>query len=196
MMRKRTIWLLSLVLLISAFLAAACDSAGVKVNTPQLNTSSQKETNPAEPLPTEKEANDSQERLVKLYFSDQQMLNLIPESRKVKTGENFYHEVLEELLRGPDNKELCRTIPEGTKLLSFKLEGKTATVNFDHNLRDRHWGGSTAELFTVYSIVDTLTQFPEIEKVSFLLDGEKIDSLVEHVDLTEPLAKDETMIKE
>lgn len=196
MMRKRTILLLSIVLLISAFLAAACDSAGVKVNAPQLNTSLQKEADLDELLSNEKTADDGQERLVKLYFSDQQMLNLIPETRKVRTGENFYQQVLEELLRGPDNKELCRTIPEGTELLSFSLEGKTATVNFDRNLRERHWGGSTAELFTVYSIVDTLTQFPEIEKVSFLLDGEKIDSLVEHVDLTEPLEKDETMIKE
>lgn len=196
MMRKRTILLLSIMLLISAFLAAACDSAGVRVNNPQLKTSLPKESAVDKPLLPEKALENNQERVVKLYFSDQQMLNLIPESRKVKTGENFYQQVLEELLLGPYNKELCRTIPEGTKLISFKLEDKTATVNFDHNLRDRHWGGSTAELFTVYSIVDTLTQFPEIEKVSFLLDGEKIDSLVEHVDLTEPLEKDETMIKE
>ena len=37
--------------------------------------------------------------------------------------------------------------------------------------------------------MNTLTNFPEIKKERFLLDGKEIESLAGHMDLTEPVAR-------
>lgn len=41
----------------------------------------------------------------------------------------------------------------------------------------------------VGSIVDTLTEFPEVKRVQILIDGKAIESLSGHMDLTQPLAR-------
>ena len=48
---------------------------------------------------------------------------------------------------------------------------------------------------TVYSIVNTLAELPEIEMVRFLIEGEEIETLAGHLDLSEPVYPDEGLIK-
>ena len=47
---------------------------------------------------------------------------------------------------------------------------------------------------TVYSIVNSLTQFEDIEKVQILIAGEEIETLAGHMDLAYPLERDESLI--
>ena len=57
-------------------------------------------------------------------------------------------------------------------------------------------GGSTGEILTIYSIVDTLTlNFPEIKDVQILVEGRKKDTIAGHIDITTPLAPDKQIIK-
>jgi spore germination protein GerM len=54
-----------------------------------------------------------------------------------------------------------------------------------------HRGGSLDEIFTVYSIVNTLTEnLPAIAAVQLLVNGHQVDTLAGHVDVRRPLAKD------
>ena len=51
--------------------------------------------------------------------------------------------------------------------------------------------GSLDEIFTVYSIVNTLTDnLPAIAAVQLLVDGRQVDTLAGHVDVRRPVAKD------
>jgi spore germination protein GerM len=89
--------------------------------------------------------------------------------------------VVEALIEGPESA-LTPTIPEGTRLLSVKIKGTTAYVNFSGALADNHPGGSSGELQTIYSIVNTVAlNFPEIEAVQILVDGGKRDTLAGHI---------------
>jgi hypothetical protein len=62
-------------------------------------------------------------------------------------------------------------------------------------VRSKHRGGSTQELLTVYSLVNTLTvNLPTIAAVQILIDGREADTLAGHVDLRRPLRKNEALI--
>ena len=56
-------------------------------------------------------------------------------------------------------------------------------------------GGSTQELLTVYTMVNTLTvNLSTIAAVQILIDGHEADTLAGHVDLRRPLRKNEALI--
>ena len=57
-----------------------------------------------------------------------------------------------------------------------------------------HPGGSTAELQTIYSVVNTLTlNFPGIKKVQLLIDGSVHDTLAGHIVISIPLGPEKGM---
>lgn len=140
-------------------------------------------------------AGDANSTAVKLYFCDQDG-QLRVEMRHIAGRHYLPEAALQELLRGPETSELLATLPEGTKLRSLVIENGLARVDFSTELQTEHWGGSLAEMITVYSITNTLTQFPEVERVQILIEGEEVVSLAGHLDLTEPLGANFDLVKE
>lgn len=130
---------------------------------------------------------------VKIYFSGPQAQYLVPESRNLRVN-SLPTKLIKELITGPESEKLGTTIPKGTELLNIKLEDKLATVNFSQELTENHWGGTTGEMMTVYSIVNTLTQLEEINQVQVLVEGEKLETLAGHLDLRSPLEADRSLI--
>ena len=93
------------------------------------------------------------------------------------------------LLAGTQEKGQTVIIPKQAKLQSVKVADGTAKVSFSRELAKNFVGGSTGEEMLVGSIVDTLTEFPEVKRVQILIDGKAIESLSGHMDLTQPLAR-------
>lgn len=87
---------------------------------------------------------------------------------------------------------LVTAIPKGTQLKALYVTDKgDAYVDLSPEVSQNHPGGTTAELLTVYSIVDALTMnLPAITGVQILVDGQEVDTLAGHVDLRRPLQKD------
>ncbi len=131
---------------------------------------------------------------VVLYFSDQNGDYLIAEKREVPLVPGLARATVQELIKGPEGKGLSGTIPEGTKLLDINIENGLCTVDLSKEFRDNHWGGSSGEILTVYSLVNTLTQFPTVEKVEILVEGQKIDTLAGHMDLSAPVSRNSQII--
>lgn len=88
-------------------------------------------------------------------------------------------------------------IPKGTALKALYVTKKgDAYVDLSPEVAQGHPGGTTAELLTVYSIVDVLTMnLPAITSVQILVDGQEVDTLAGHVDLRRPLQKDTTYVR-
>jgi len=86
---------------------------------------------------------------------------------------------------------LLSAIPPEAKLREvFVTERGDAFVDLSGEVASKHSGGSLDEIFTVYTIVDALTvNLPAIARVQLLVDGKEVDTLVGHVDLRHPLAK-------
>ncbi|MDI3281439.1 MAG: GerMN domain-containing protein [Bacillota bacterium] len=123
-----------------------------------------------------------------LYFSDAQARWLVPEQRRILLrGRSPELAVLEELIAGPRNPRLRRTIPRGARVLAVRTEGGVAYVDWSRELRSQHWGGSAGDLTTIYSIVNTLTRLSHIQQVQLLLEGKKEEAILGHVDTSRPL---------
>lgn len=139
-------------------------------------------------------------REFKLYFSDVEGMGLEAEKRRVKKGpartlEARVKEAVDALIKGPEGA-LTPTIPEGTRLLSVEIKGTTAYVNFSSALARNHPGGSSGELQTIYSIVNTVTlNYPEAEAVQILVEGGKKKTLAGHIRIDLPLFPNKKMIK-
>jgi hypothetical protein len=66
--------------------------------------------------------------------------------------------------------------------------GQLAVVNLHGTFADHHPSGIEVEMLTIQSIVGTLhANFPQIEQVQFLVDGQARETLNGHADLTRPL---------
>ncbi len=81
-------------------------------------------------------------------------------------------------------------IPAGTKLNEAYIDNQmTAYLDFSHHLADGQIGGTTAEVITVSSILNTVFDaFPdEIRHVQILIDGEEVEKLGGHLDISNPL---------
>ena len=140
----------------------------------------------------EKLPSEAQERFTAtLYFADGQADRLVPEERLiVLAGKEPAVAVLEELIEGPEHPAHGRTVPPDVQVLGVEIRRGIAAANFSEELRSSHWGGSTGEILTVYAIVNTLAELPGIEQVQILIAGEKVETLVGHLELGEPLAPD------
>ena len=138
----------------------------------------------------------SQKLTIKVYYPDEQGMKLIANKRTVTLDQQeMYTAAMESLLEGTTEKGQTNIIPKQAKLRSVKVENGTATVDFTGDLSKNFVGGSTGETMLVGSIVDTLTEFPEVKKVQILIDGKKVESLGGHMDLSQPLTRMTDLLK-
>ncbi|MDA8097006.1 MAG: GerMN domain-containing protein [Clostridia bacterium] len=132
---------------------------------------------------------------VDLYFSDRDGY-LRVEKRELPDNDRVLLAVVEELVKGPaEGSELTHTIPEGTIVHSVKLDGNTAIVDFSEEIQLNHWGGSLGESITLFSIVNTLSQFKQVEQVEITIEGKKVVTLAGHLDLTQPLTPNQNLVR-
>ena len=132
---------------------------------------------------------------VNLYFSDSQAMYLVPEKRKIPQTPSLARQAVVELIKGPENSDFYPTIPEGTRVNEIYIVDDIVYVDLSEEIFKNHPGGSSGELMTVYSIVSTLTEIPPIVGVQILVEGNEMNSLVGHVDISMPLLRDKDWIK-
>jgi len=140
---------------------------------------------------------DMIEKDITLYFADSQAMYVVPEKRTIfvkkdATDAEFYKAVLEELVRGPQNENLYRTIPEEVEIEYVEVDGDLLKVDFSEEMHTKHWRGSAGEAMTVASIVNTLTEFQEIKRVMPSVEGGPMS--IEHMVIEEPLTRMEEMV--
>ena len=184
--------------------AAGCDSN----NPPEENNKPTKQetvqTDEQKNSPQDKENNSAvknsesktgKEKVlkVKIYYPDDAGMKLVGVNREIKIAkdDDKYLATVKLLLDAPKEKNLTRIFPGHAKIISVLLKGDTALVNFDGKLAENFVGGSTGEEMLVNSVVNTLTEFPEVKQVKFLLDGKDIETLSGHMDLSSPLKRTE-----
>ena len=149
----------------------------------------EEEIEEVEPVPTEEVVE------VNLYFSDSQAMYLVAEKRKISQAPSLAKQAVVELIKGPESSDLYPTIPEGTQVNEVYIVDDIVYIDLSEEIFKNHPGGSSGELMTVYSIVNTLTEIPMIKGVQILVEGNEMKSLVGHIDISMPLLRDEDWIK-
>lgn len=146
---------------------------------------------------TEVQRESAKTTQVVLYFSDPTGNYLVAEKRTIPLVEGIARATIEELIKGPGpDSQLLPTVPPGTVLkdINIRPDG-LARVDFSKELIANHSGGSLGESLTVYSIVNTLTQFPTVKQVQFLVDGQYVKTIAGHVDVSTAMSRNESLIK-
>jgi hypothetical protein len=132
---------------------------------------------------------------VTLYFPGMDAQKVWEEVRTLTVyNDEIAEAAIHGLIAGPNNEALSPSIPEGTKLLSINIDNGLCTVDFSREFIDNHSGGSAGELMTLSSIVNTLTEFPEIERVQIWVEGKSGETLGNML-LDEPLYRFEELIE-
>jgi germination protein M len=163
----------------AALLAACGGSSGGASEPTATGTATTSASGTAEPTtspsasPTEAPAQTT----LRLYFLRGEKLG-VAERRVAKTSA-IATASMEALLAGPTAAEqaagLGTTIPAGTRLLKLGIADGVATVDLSQEFGSG--GGSLSMTSRVAEVVYTLTRFPTVRSVRFLMEGAPVDAL-------------------
>ena len=170
-------------------LAAGCSDEQKGASSPAAQTEKmqdQEKSAAAEP----------KELMVNVYYPRSDGTGLVAVRRTVSTEkDDKYTAAMKSLLTGTKEKGQTNVFPKKAKLRSVVVKDGIATVDFSKELQTNFSGGSTGEEMLIGSIVNTLTDFPEVQKVSILIDGSAVETLSGHMDLSEPLTRMTELLK-
>ena len=105
--------------------------------------------------------------------------------------------LVEAQLAADPPEPLARAVPAGAAVRAVFLTGRDdAYVDLDGAFVSNLAGGSRNELLATYAIVSVITtNLTSVSRVQLLIDGREVESLTGHVDLREPLRKNDSLIR-
>lgn len=165
--------------------SSGTDITGEEGNTDQSTESTSEVT----------QSSDTQdgEITINVYYADENGEYLIGEARII-SGTNKYIDAIAEMMKEPVDSSLVKLIPETTKINGVIFNDGVVKVDLSKNFVDDRFVSESMDILLVYSIVNTLTEFPDVNSVEFFIDGVKLDVLG-MLDLQEPLFRRSDLIR-
>lgn len=116
--------------------------------------------------------NSSVQTTLTLFFASSDGTYLRKETRSVHYSSNISLDklVMEQLMEGPKTQGLQGTIPTGTRLVTISTVDGVCYVNLDEAFKNQN--PEISEAVVLYSIVNSLTQLPDVEKVQISINGD------------------------
>lgn len=125
---------------------------------------------------------ESSERIVYVVPSDGTQKLKAVKTKITFTANRIGQSLAQEVL-----KQNAKNLPAGVKVLGLEVKDGLAKLNLSKEFVQKGQG-ENALTMTVYALVNTLTEIPEIKKVQFLSEGKPIEVLGQ-MDLTDPLTR-------
>lgn len=116
--------------------------------------------------------NSIQHATLDLYFSNPSGDGLVLETQKVYYNSNVSLEklVIEHLIAGPKMSDAIASIPSETALVNVSVADRICYVSLDDGFRTQDY--NVQEPIVIYSLVDSLTALPHIDKVQISVNGD------------------------
>lgn len=138
----------------------------------------------AEEYTPQEEISEEQLRqtIVTLYFISKDTKEITPEARLVDIKDiitNPYENLINLLIEGPKNEKNQKVIPDNTKLNKTYMEGDCITLDFSQEFLNYDKNDEKAKENMINSIVNTLTELTEVNKVKILIDGNQSEEFQE-----------------
>ena len=135
---------------------------------------------------------------VTLYFLSADGKKLAKEQRDIQVNNSVALEkyVVDELIKGPKEEGLLPTIPpKETFINDVSTKEGVCQVDLSFDLKSKHFTTPESKTFMIYSIVNSLTELPQIQKVAFLVNGKKEVEFSKDIDLSEFFERKEALIE-
>ena len=130
----------------------------------------------AEFTPEEEISQDQlRKTIVSLYFISKENNSLTSEARLIDIKEIIntpYEKLINLLIEGPKNEKNKKIMPENTRLLKTYLEGDCVTLDFSNEFLNFNKEDEKEKNNLINSIVNTLTELTEVNKIKILINGE------------------------
>ena len=189
--KKRLVLLAILLFFLAALVIIYLNLGGtVKPKPPQFISTAPDESESEEP---------KEPTTIILFFPSEHDSLLHREEREIILESSLALQakrIISELLSG-SQRGFLSPIPPETRLreLYITREG-VAYVDFSREIMDKHLSGSSAEMSTIFSIVNTLAlNISDIQAVKILIGGREAKTLAGHVDIRFPFRPDMRMIQ-
>lgn len=192
---------LAIVLILALFTLTGCSTTTTP--TSQQNNAIQQNPQPqqnpsqqAEPQPESQPQQGQTKKLsVNLYFPDNQAQYLVRVKRDVSVADGaVVKAIIAELQKG--DPKYGKVMPAEAKLLRAWVKDGIVTLDFSKEFQEKHWGGSSGESMTLYSIVNSLTDIKDVTGVQFYLEGKAQESILGHADTSRPLTRNNSFLKD
>lgn len=127
--------------------------------------------------------------IVSLYFTDKMKQHLVKEEREIEVSQIQTREksVVEQLMIGAKENGHISTLPSDIKIrnVTTTKEG-ICYVDLSNDSINKIVNGNIDERIVIYSIVNSIVALYNVEKVQFLIEGEKIEETMGELDYTKP----------
>lgn len=130
-----------------------------------------------------------------LYYTDSQRRYLIGHNISVNLAaqENVVSYLVEQLLTAPQGLGLVSPLPSSTRLLSCRIADGLCTLDLSQEFDQNAFAQSYAQRTTLLSLVNTLTQLEQIDRVEFYLEG-NLMARYQELTISKALVYDESII--
>lgn len=160
-------------------------------DTSQTTNSSQTTDSSESTSSTESTTETTVEELkIKVYYSNADGSALVGEER-ILQGSYKYLEAFLELIKPPITPGLIQLVPATTKINKISIKDGNIDIDLSQNLIDDRFKSDFTDILLVHSIVNTLTEFKEVNTVTFYIDGKK-GSALGQLDISTPIFRDES----
>lgn len=182
--------------LLACLLLAGCAGSAQPPDSVPVATIDSTQLQPANGVPSDETVGVIKPNTMQLtlYYPSADAIHLVSEVRPFPINDSPARIAVEALISGTNQPQTAKVFPAGTKLRQIWIKDGIAYVDFNRAILKGN-GGSASEILLVASVVNTLTEFPTVEKVKFLVEGKKIDTLYGHMDLSEALSRSPGIIK-
>lgn len=140
--------------------------------------------------------NQTSMETIQLFFSDMNGLWLVQEERTIEVEEGTPIEiyVMQALIDGTESDATLSFIPENTQLIGIETIDGVSYVNLSREFVEEHSVSQLEAMFTILSVVNSLTYLPHIDSIVFKIEGTQITDFKGFIDLSMRLEHDESMI--
>jgi spore germination protein GerM len=130
---------------------------------------------------------------IKVYYSNADGSALVGEER-ILQGSYKYLEAFLELIKPPITPGSIKLVPETTKINKISIKDGNIDIDLSKNFIDDRFKSDLTDILLIHSVVNTLTEFKEVNTVTFYIDGKKGTSLGQ-LDISTPIFRDESLIQ-
>ncbi len=128
---------------------------------------------------------------INIYFAQTgQEKILAAEERTIIAGNpgNALGNAMKELLKGPLMSYYFPVIPAGTRLVGYRVSDGVAEIDLSQEFLENSLDTRILDDYIIYSIVNTVTGIPDINGVTFFIEGKRV-KMYGNIDLSIPVIR-------
>jgi hypothetical protein len=191
MKRRSSLWMAAAI----ALLASGCGQGAAPAPEPPAQQAEAPAPAP-KPAPSQSSNTTAQKpaaepqltkQTIAVYYTDGNISGLKKEEREIAFSDDIdkYKQAIA-LLQKPKEKGHD---PLWQNFRYHSVAFKDGKLTIDADSRNQYNVGAAGEALAIDALRETLFQFPEVQQIVILEDGKPVDSLMGHIDVSEPLTR-------